>query len=197
MMLGLIVAHDSKYGIGKDSKLPWKVPADIDHFWHTIGQDPVIVGRKTWESAKKYFLKRRPNAVHIVISRGASKSFDAIWVNSTTMAFRALKNKTFAWVCGGSEIYKMFRPHVDIACETYIRCVGDCDRFVVSCWNSFNFEPYKQVDLPTKEGEPTATVRWSYRRPHSTSVSPFRDTHAYTSPKEQQYQKVINELCRL
>ena len=49
MHLSLIVAMDQKGLIGKESGLPWRLPADLKRFRaYTLGK-PVIMGRTTFE----------------------------------------------------------------------------------------------------------------------------------------------------
>lgn len=74
-MLSLIVAHDTKYGIGKKNQLPWKLRKEMIHFKNiTLFSPPnrkvmnaVIMGRKTWESIPERY---RPlaNRINIVLT---------------------------------------------------------------------------------------------------------------------------------
>ena len=48
--LTLIAAMDRNRLIGRDNALPWRLPADLQHFKaNTLGKI-VLMGRKTWES---------------------------------------------------------------------------------------------------------------------------------------------------
>jgi dihydrofolate reductase len=48
--LTLIAAMDRNRLIGRDNALPWRLPADLQHFKkNTLGK-VVLMGRKTWES---------------------------------------------------------------------------------------------------------------------------------------------------
>ena len=79
-MLSLIVAHDSKYGIGKNNKLPWKLSKELKYFKYITTKPPhrhlpidcslnaVIMGRKTWESIPSKF-KPLPERLNIILSR--------------------------------------------------------------------------------------------------------------------------------
>jgi dihydrofolate reductase len=50
----LIVACDTRGGIGKNNTIPWHIKSDIQHFKNITTSDiktnAVIMGRKTWES---------------------------------------------------------------------------------------------------------------------------------------------------
>lgn len=64
-LIQLVVAYSANRVIGKDNALPWRLPSDLAHFKRvTLGQ-PIIMGRKTWESLGRP-LPGRPN---LVVSR--------------------------------------------------------------------------------------------------------------------------------
>lgn len=79
-MLSLILAHDTKFGIGKSNSLPWKLKKEIRYFKSITTKNhncypvnesylnAVIMGRKTWESIP---LKFRPltDRLNIILSR--------------------------------------------------------------------------------------------------------------------------------
>lgn len=71
----IIVAVDSKSGIGKDGGLPWRFSADMRHFKsvtsrpHACGHpNAVVMGRKTWESLPDAF-RPLPGRLNVVITR--------------------------------------------------------------------------------------------------------------------------------
>jgi len=53
-----VVAYDRNRAIGKDNKIPWRLPDDMKHVRDlTIGK-PLIMGRRTWESIGRPLPKR-------------------------------------------------------------------------------------------------------------------------------------------
>lgn len=150
----LIVAVDNNnYGIGKDNKLLWKVPADLKQFKETTLNNIVIMGRKTFDSLNRKPLKNRYN---IVFSRHritfyyeddfrklnyGSHIIDGKWekalefllnskyLNNVVKGFKDLDK----WVIGGSEIYELFSEYYDTACISLIRdtnkTIDDYDSF--------------------------------------------------------------------
>ena len=46
MEVSLIAAMDRNRVIGKDNKLPWRLPADMSHFRALTMGKPVLMGRK-------------------------------------------------------------------------------------------------------------------------------------------------------
>ena len=71
-MITIVVAIDAKGGIGIDNKLPWHIPADLAHFKRTTLGQPIIMGRKTFESIGRPLPGRR----NIVVSRNAQWRHD-------------------------------------------------------------------------------------------------------------------------
>ena len=73
----VIAAVDSRWGIGKDGKLPWQLSADLQHFREitttattSAKKNVVIMGRKTWDSLPERF-RPLPNRINVVVSRNS------------------------------------------------------------------------------------------------------------------------------
>jgi long-chain acyl-CoA synthetase len=49
-MLCLIAAMSENRVIGRDNRLPWRLPADLHHFKALTLGHPIIMGRRTWQS---------------------------------------------------------------------------------------------------------------------------------------------------
>lgn len=63
--VSLVVARAENGVIGRDNRLPWRLPADLGHFKRlTLGR-PVVMGRRTFESIGKPLPGRR----NVVVSR--------------------------------------------------------------------------------------------------------------------------------
>lgn len=72
----MVVAATAKsMGIGKQGKLPWNLPQDMEHFKKVTSTtvkpnrtNAVIMGRKTWQSIPERFRPLR-NRLNVVLSR--------------------------------------------------------------------------------------------------------------------------------
>lgn len=114
MELITVAAVAENGAIGKDGELPWpSIPADKRQYRDRIAEDPVILGRVTFES----MLNDLPGTAQIVLSRSqqefdvesahhASDVDDAIAVAESLGTDRA-------YVIGGAVIYDLFQPVVD------------------------------------------------------------------------------------
>ena len=116
----LIFARARNGVIGRDNTLPWHLPEDLAHFKQTTLGQPVIMGRKTWESLPPKFrpLPGRPN---IVVTRQSDWQADGARVaHSLAQAVALCPSDTPAWVIGGAEVYAQAMPLADTAVVTEI-----------------------------------------------------------------------------
>lgn len=145
--VSVIVATTPKGGIGKDGTLPWRIPADMQHFKRvTLAPAPegklnaVVMGRKTWESIPEKF-RPLPGRINVVLTRAAEDpSFanpypkDVLVASSVSNALEALEARDDAaeiFVIGGEAAYKeamelpackhifMTRVGKDMECDTF------------------------------------------------------------------------------
>jgi dihydrofolate reductase len=131
--------------IGNDGKIPWFLPEDLQHFKQTTGSDPLIMGRKTYESLPVRPLKNRTN---IVISSKNGTSFSSekdfellkekiaagenpIWVADTKEAVKVAEmlGKEVVWVIGGQSVYESFLPLGSKAVVTRVNIQVEADTF--------------------------------------------------------------------
>lgn len=120
MVLSHIVAVSKNFVIGRDNKLPWRMPEDMRYFHRVTDGHIVIMGRKNYQANGKA-LKNRTN---IVLTR--SKDFhpdDALVVHTLEEALdRArLLHPEEVFIVGGGEIYRKTLEMVD---RIYITVIG-------------------------------------------------------------------------
>ena len=78
MKLHMIYARARNGVIGKDNQMPWHLPEDLAHFKRiTLGQ-PVIMGRKTWDSLPARF-RPLPGRLNIVVTRQSDWQAEGAW----------------------------------------------------------------------------------------------------------------------
>ncbi len=113
--IAIIVALAKNRAIGKNGKIPWKIPEESEHFKNTTMGGAVIFGRKSFEEIGKPL----PGRFNVVIS--TTKNFD--YLNSGEETKNAPKIKTAdslekaialcrdegflkIFICGGERIYR-------------------------------------------------------------------------------------------
>lgn len=160
----LIVAMDSRCGIGRFGAIPWNCPEDMAFFKGVTTGNVVIMGRKTWDSLPA---AHRPlkNRVNIVLTRddgfdaeGAVRAKNIAEIVKMCGSEHADKK---AFVIGGSHVYEAFMREagaslvppttiarlklptirIDKIFMTRIRGDYDCDvRFPIELFDDFHKE---------------------------------------------------------
>lgn len=130
-LLHLIVACAENRVIGRDGKLPWRIPEDLDYFHAETAGQIVVLGRVCFETWPRVALDgRRP----IVISRNRSLAREGVQIAASLDEALALAEKLPGeiFVCGGERIYAevlaLARPmrlhltlvHADVPGDTFM-----------------------------------------------------------------------------
>ncbi|NGZ84707.1 dihydrofolate reductase [Duganella aceris] len=123
--LTIIVATDAQRGIGINNTLPWKLPEDLAHFKRLTTGNPIVMGRKTFESIGRPL----PNRRNIVITRNAEWRHDGVETVCSVEAAVALLDGAPGYIIGGAEIYQQSLPLADQLIITEIAHTYDCDAF--------------------------------------------------------------------
>lgn len=102
----IIIAAVAKNGvIGNDNQLLWKIPEDMQYFREATAGQPVIMGRKTWESLPEKF-RPLPGRRNIVITRQPDYAAPgAELASSLETAVARCADAERAFIIGGAEIY--------------------------------------------------------------------------------------------
>ncbi|GGP24286.1 dihydrofolate reductase [Silvimonas amylolytica] len=106
----LIAAMGSNGVIGIENRLPWRLPEDLKRFKaRTLGQ-PILMGRKTWDSLGRPLPGRR----NLVITRQAGwQAEGAEAYPSIEAALAACDGLARVFVIGGGEVYRQSLPVAD------------------------------------------------------------------------------------
>lgn len=196
----VVVAATREMGIGKDGKLPWRLPSDLKFFKEITmaTTDPgkknaVLMGRKTWESIP---LEHRPlpGRLNVVLTR--SGSFDiataenVVICGSMASALELLAASPYClsiervFVIGGGQILReaLNAASCDAIHITEIETSIECDTFIPAIDTSA-FQPWYS-SFPMVENK----IRFSF-----TTYVRVRDP-AVESPNENSDLAVDNKL---
>jgi dihydrofolate reductase len=123
-LVSIVVATDERGGIGREGRLPWRLPEDLQRFKRvTIGK-PIVMGRRTWESIGRVL----PGRHNIVISRQAGLvAPGATVVGSLADALAAAGDVPEVCVIGGAEIYRLALPLAQVIHLTRVHALVDAD----------------------------------------------------------------------
>lgn len=121
--LTLVAAMGRNGGIGMAGRMPWHLPAELQHFKRTTLGKPVVMGRKTWEAIGRAL----PGRQNIVVSRNAAyRAEGAQRVSSLVEAIEAAEH-TELMVIGGGELYQQAIPLASRMVLTTIDIEPECD----------------------------------------------------------------------
>lgn len=144
MNLALICAMAENRTIGRNNRLPWKLPEDLKYFKRTTMGNSIIMGRKTWESIGRPL----PGRTNIVISRDSNYEAEkAKVVNSLGAAITLAENLAAvdgskeAFIIGGAGLYKEALPLADRFHLTRVHAQVEGDTFLAE----FNEDEWKEV----------------------------------------------------
>lgn len=140
-MIALIAALAKNRVIGDQNRLLWHLPEDMRYFRDTTRGNPVIMGRKTWESLPSAF-RPLPGRANFVVSRNlAYQAEGARLCGSLDAAIEQAQatHATEIFIIGGAEIYRQALPKADRLYLTEIEqdFVGDAifPEFSASLWH--------------------------------------------------------------
>jgi len=105
--IAFVVAYDRKRVIGKDGRLPWRLPDDMRHVRELTTGKPLIMGRRTYESIGRPLPKR----TNIVLTRDPKFRAEGVLVARTPDEALALAGDApEVIVFGGAEVFRQFLP---------------------------------------------------------------------------------------
>ncbi|QDU71119.1 dihydrofolate reductase [Mucisphaera calidilacus] len=137
MILSLIYARSENHVIGRDGKLPWRLPEDFRHFKRTTLGHPIIMGRRTFEDHNAVL----PGRTNIVLTRNPDFPFPGITARRTLddalAPYRDTDEEVF--IIGGAGLFAEAFPMADRVYETVVHAEVEGDvvlsAFDFSGWN--------------------------------------------------------------
>ena len=109
MTISIIVAFSEGNIIGKNNKMPWRLPADLKRFKTITTGHTVVMGRRTYESIGKPL----PNRKNIVLTSIPESIIDCITADSLKDAIAISGQETELFIIGGASVYKQAFPLAD------------------------------------------------------------------------------------
>lgn len=120
----LIAAVDFNGYIGYQGKIPWHISEELKYFKKVTGDNPVIMGRNTWDSLPK---KPLPNRENLIISRTKENCYKCL---DAALDYCYFKQKN-PFVIGGSKVYQDAIVHPNLK-NIYLSVVHGCFKGDVS-----------------------------------------------------------------
>ena len=146
MIISIIVARSKNNVIGINNQLPWHLPADLKHFKALTSGNPILMGRKTWDSLGRPL----PNRRNIVITR--QKELELVGAEcflSLEAALAACKDTQNVFIIGGAQIYQQALSIADQLIITEVDTIVEGDAFFPSLDSTWKI--VEQKDYPKEQ----------------------------------------------
>ena len=126
MRRSLVVAMARNRVIGRDNRLPWRLPADLAYFKQVTTGHPVVMGRRTYESIGRPL----PGRQNIVVTRNRAFSAPGCTVvGSLDEAWKAAGDADEVSVIGGTTLFAETLPIADRIHLTEVEAAVPGDTF--------------------------------------------------------------------
>lgn len=151
MRITLVVAVSDNGVIGRDGRLPWRLPEDLRRFRELTMGKPLLMGRRTCESIGRPLPGRR----NIVISRRPGLEIGGCEVApSPEAALELVDEAGEAMVIGGEVIYRHFLPQAQRIHRTRVHTTLEGDAFFPALdpavWRLVASEGRRSADPPLR-----------------------------------------------
>jgi dihydrofolate reductase len=158
LTLTLLAAVARNGTIGRDGRLPWHLPEDLQHFKRLTLGHPIIMGRRTFDSIGRPLPDRRT----IVVTRNRSWHTDGVETAGSLAAALALTaDERNVFVVGGRALFEEALPLADVVELTEIDADVEGDTFFPVWDRSLFVETFRETHRGPR-GERFAFV--TYRR---------------------------------
>lgn len=163
--ISLVVAIAKNNVIGMDGDMPWKLSTDLKRFKRDTMGNPIIMGRKTFQSIGKAL----PGRLNIVISRSEFVADNTVHANSIEAALflaegwaKANGSKEIC-VIGGGQIYAATLPLADKLYVTHVMAEPDGDTRFPEIIDA-EWRPVEREEVPIGENDTAETLYVVYER---------------------------------
>lgn len=154
--VAMIAAMAENRVIGVGNRLPWHLPADLQHFKKVTLGKPLIMGRKTWDSLGRPL----PGRLNIVVSRqpGLELSGAEVYPDLPSALERAQQwavehEATEIMVIGGGQLYAEALPMTQRIYLTRVALSVEGDAFFPD-FDESQWSCYSRERCPEGENSP-------------------------------------------
>ncbi len=126
----IIVAVSENNVIGSNGKIPWHSKAELKHFKNTTMGNPIIMGRKTFESIGKVL----PGRLNIVLTKTPERFEESENLKffsdlNDALNFCSEQNAEKVFIIGGESVYKEAMKAADEIILTRMKITVEGDTF--------------------------------------------------------------------
>ncbi len=140
--MNLIVAVDTRWGIGKNNNLLFRLPKDMQFFRQTTTGTTIVMGANTFLSFPSGAL---PNRTNVVLDSSGAKHEGTITVQTVDQLDEVLQGACGEiFVVGGASVYKLLLDRCEFALVTKVFADGNADVFFPNLDEKENWQLVEQ-----------------------------------------------------
>ena len=136
-----IWAQDEEGIIGKDNRLPWYLPAELQHFKETTLNHAILMGRVTFDGIGRRLLPKRET---LILTRNSDEKMDGVSIFNdieSVLNWYQSQDKNL-YVIGGKQIFQAFEPYIDEVIVTQVHASVEGDTYFPE---DFDFSLFETV----------------------------------------------------
>jgi dihydrofolate reductase len=127
--VSLIFARSENRCIGRDGRVPWRLPDEMEHFKRTTMGHPVVMGRRTYEDHESAL----PGRLNLVVTSRPALPLPADVERAPTLEAalaRGFEVSREVFVIGGADLLLRALPLADRVYETVVHARIEGDTFL-------------------------------------------------------------------
>jgi dihydrofolate reductase len=142
----LIAAMGKNRAIGLNGRMPWHLPAELQHFKRATMGKAILMGRKTWQAIGRPL----PGRQNIVISRNTGFEAAGADLADSLPAALKLSQADEVMVIGGGQLYSLALPQAQSMILTLIDIEPEADTWFPA-WNQKQWRQTEERFFPVDE----------------------------------------------
>ena len=159
-----IWAQDEEGIIGKDDRLPWYLPAELQHFKETTLNHAILMGRVTFDGIGRRLLPKRET---LILTRNSDEKMDGVSIFNdieSVLDWYQSQDKNL-YVIGGKQIFQAFEPYIDEVIVTQVHASVEGDTYFPEDFDLSLFETVSSKFYDKDEKNPyDFTIQYRKRK---------------------------------
>ena len=159
-----IWAQDEEGIIGKDNRLPWYLPAELQHFKETTLNHAILMGRVTFDGMGRRLLPKRET---LILTRNSDEKMDGMSIFNdieSVLDWYQSQDKNL-YVIGGKQIFQAFEPYIDEVIVTQVHASVEGDTYFPEDFDLSLFETVSSKFYDKDEKNPyDFTIQYRKRK---------------------------------
>ena len=159
-----IWAKDEEGVIGKDNRLPWHLPAELQHFKETTLNHAILMGRVTFDGMGRRLLPKRGT---LILTRNPEEKTDGVttfYDIQSVLDWYQDQDKNL-YIIGGKQIFQAFEPYLDEVIVTQIHAKVEGDTYFPEEFDLSLFEKLSSNSYTKDEKNPyDSTIQYRKRK---------------------------------